>query len=324
MLLRNLVKLFVAAGLLWVIAGRVDFGDAFRIIASADPALIALAMALSLAIAVFDAAYWAASLTAIGCRIAFAPALALSLVSTFFANLAPSNLGADLFRAAQMRAAGATIEQAVRIASAARLMSYASLVAVIGAGLPVALSLVSGDAEKLALIAVYAGALAAFGGFLLFGPMATRIDFGVVARAARFVANLSRDTRRLLASATAAGWSYLTAQHLLRVAGVAAIAAALGAEADFLALFALIPAALLVAMIPISFGGWGVREASFVSFLGLAGLAPETALAISIVFGLTRVALGVVGGVIFVIMRNEDYRFAFDAEAPAERAGPTP
>ncbi|HNS88253.1 MAG TPA: lysylphosphatidylglycerol synthase domain-containing protein, partial [Parvularculaceae bacterium] len=65
---------------------------------SADPALIALGLALSLAIAIFDAAYWAASLTAIGCRIAFAPALALSLVSTFFANLAPSNLGADLFR----------------------------------------------------------------------------------------------------------------------------------------------------------------------------------------------------------------------------------
>ena len=53
---------------------------------------------------------------------------------------------------------------------------------------------------------------------------------------------------------------------LFRVGALACLAAGLGLAISFETLFALIPAALLVAMVPISFGGWGVRELTFVYF----------------------------------------------------------
>jgi hypothetical protein len=43
---------------------------------------------------------------------------------------------------------------------------------------------------------------------------------------------------------------------------------------------------LLVALVPVSLGGWGLREGAFVVLLGFYGVAPEQGLIISVLFGL--------------------------------------
>ncbi len=323
MLIKFLTKLGVAAALLAYIASRVDISAALDLMAAADLSLLVVAMVVSFAIVFADGAFWTASMSIVGCRIAFRPAVVFSLVGWFFANLAPSTVGSDLFRAAQMRLAGVSVEKSVRLVAAARLMSFASLLAVIGAGLPFALSLAMPAAEKVALVAVFGGALAAFIAFALSGPSLVRLLGRFSGGKTRLVAALSDDTRALLLRASPASWFYLTAQHLLRVAGVAAVAAALGVTVDLVTLFALTPAALLVAMIPVSIGGWGVREASLVHFLGFAGVVPSAALAISIVYGLTRIVIGAVGGVVWVIARRDAYEMAIDAAALPDAGSPS-
>jgi len=313
-------KIAVAAALMALIAARVDFSAALSLIAGARPALLVLALGVSFCIVFADAAYWTRSMRAIGCRIDFRPAFLFSLVGWFFANLAPSTVGSDLFRAAQMRRAGAPTEKSVRLVAAARLMSFASLLVVIAAGLPAAAHYVDQPGERAALGGVFAVAAAAFAAFVILGPRLVELTRRAGLGSQNFVSALSSDTRALLVNATPAAWFYLTAQHLLRVAGVAAVAAALRAPVDLGALFALIPAALLVAMIPISFGGWGVREASFVHFLGFAGVAPAAALAISIVYGLTRLLIGALGGLVWIAARRDHYRFDIDAPAPSTPA----
>jgi uncharacterized membrane protein YbhN (UPF0104 family) len=310
------VKVAVAAALLALIAARVDFSAALALIADARPWLLGLALLVSSCIVLADAAYWTRSMRMIGCRIDFRPAFLFSLVGWFFANLAPSTVGSDLFRAAQMRRAGAPVEKSVRLVAAARLMSFAALLAVIAAGLPVAARYVDEPVERATLGAVFAVALLAFGAFVVMGPRLDALMRRAGLRRLGVVAALSADTKALLVTATPLAWAYLTAQHLLRVAGAAAVAAALNAPVDLVALFALIPIALLIAMIPISFGGWGVREASFVHFLGFAGVAPASALAISIVYGLTRVLIGAIGGIVWVIARADHYRLDIDAPPP--------
>ena len=314
----SFVKVGIAAILLCLIGSRVDLDAALALMSGARPSWIFFALATSFAIILADAAYWTVSMRAVGCRMELKPALVFSLVGWFFANLAPSSIGSDIFRAAQMRLAGASPDQSIRPVAAARLMSFASLLVVIGAGLPFAIGYVDAPGEKLALAGAFGIAAFGFGAFVLFGPLVASVSkrFGVVG--ARLVAALSGDTRTLLVRASAAGWFYLTAQHLLRVAGVAAVAWALNAPVDLVALFALVPAALLVAMVPISIGGWGVREASFVHFLGFAGVDPAAALAISIVYGLTRLVIGAVGGVAFMLARRHHYSFEIE-NAPATK-----
>ena len=64
--------------------------------------------------------------------------------------------------------------------------------------------------------------------------------------------------------------------------------------------FAFVPAALLIAMVPISLGGWGVREVVFISALGLVGITAAEALGLSVLFGLTVLLTGLIGGVIWM------------------------
>jgi uncharacterized membrane protein YbhN (UPF0104 family) len=102
-------------------------------------------------------------------------------------------------------------------------------------------------------------------------------------------------------------------QHLLRVLIFAALAAALGLDVPFAALFAFVPAALLVAMVPVSFGGWGMREAALVSFLNTTGVSAEAALTLSIAFGLLRMVVGAVGGIAWIMVDKD--RFRVDARS---------
>jgi glycosyltransferase 2 family protein len=52
-----------------------------------------------------------------------------------------------------------------------------------------------------------------------------------------------------------------------------------------------------VAIIPISIGGWGLREVAVTSLLGYHGIAPERALLFSVCFGLT-LAVGSLPGAV--------------------------
>ena len=120
----------------------------------------------------------------------------------------------------------------------------------------------------------------------------------------------SEEFRRLLVPSleNAVSWASALVQHLLRVLILACLAAGLDMDITLASLFALTPAALLVAMVPVSLGGWGVRELTFVYFLGLAGVGAEAALALSIVFGLVRLVVGAVGGLAWLAVNDGHFR----------------
>jgi glycosyltransferase 2 family protein len=65
--------------------------------------------------------------------------------------------------------------------------------------------------------------------------------------------------------------------------------------------FIVAPTVLLVSMLPISIGGWGVREAGMVMALHGFGISAEDALLPSILFGLCTVVAALPGGILWVI-----------------------
>jgi hypothetical protein len=56
-----------------------------------------------------------------------------------------------------------------------------------------------------------------------------------------------------------------------------------------------------VAIVPISIGGWGLRELAVVSLLGNLGVAPENALLFSVCFGLTLLLGSLPGALVWVL-----------------------
>lgn len=75
------------------------------------------------------------------------------------------------------------------------------------------------------------------------------------------------------------------------------IALSAGAQFTFFDLLTVLPVITLVASLPVSFGGWGVREGAFITGLGLIGVSMETAFIISIEIGLLTMLATIMAGV---------------------------
>lgn len=109
--------------------------------------------------------------------------------------------------------------------------------------------------------------------------------------AARF-----RDMRRgpLLGIAAASG-----TVHLLGVLLYTMLAASLGIDISFVSMGWISTATTVVTMVPISASGLGLREGALIYFLGLYGVPPASAIALSLLYFVARFLLtGLLGGIL--------------------------
>lgn len=119
---------------------------------------------------------------------------------------------------------------------------------------------------------------------LVFSPLLTRLmrNWPVI----EVVAEVMADIRSLLASPVGIlviGLALVI--HGISIAAVFLLGRSIGLPLSLPDCFALVPPMLLVAMVPVAIGGWGVREAVVVTLLGTVGVAPEAALLLSLSFG---------------------------------------
>jgi hypothetical protein len=89
--------------------------------------------------------------------------------------------------------------------------------------------------------------------------------------------------------------------HLLTVIAAWSAARAAAASFDFTDALLLVLPVILVATIPISIAGWGVRESTMVAAFAYSGLAEADGLIVSILFGAATFAVGIVGGIIWIV-----------------------
>lgn len=304
-----ILRLAVSAALFAVILSRVEIAGTGRVIAGASIPLLALALFVSLLLIAADALLWKTALRSLGYRIDLGPALTYSVAGSFFGNFAPSALGVDLFRAAQLRRLGVPIEIAVRAVVSTRLVSFASLLVIIVSGLPILLGFHLPLADQAVLLAIVTAGIVALTVILLMNAICRRWPAIRSLPLIGTIAAISRDLARALKTSqhAPASWFYSALAPFVRIGTFALVAAALNVHVNLGAFYALIPVALLVAMVPISLGSWGVREASVIYFLGWAGIGAETALSISVLFGISRLFVGACGGIVWLLARSHHY-----------------
>ena len=62
---------------------------------------------------------------------------------------------------------------------------------------------------------------------------------------------------------------------------------------------------MLLTMMPVSIAGWGLREGVMVIGMSYISVPPEYALIVSIMFGIALLLVGIVGGGIWIIFKDE-------------------
>jgi glycosyltransferase 2 family protein len=88
--------------------------------------------------------------------------------------------------------------------------------------------------------------------------------------------------------------------HLLNILVFWMLGQSLGLSMTFNQWFIVVPTVLLISMLPISIGGWGVREGAMVVALHGFGVPAEQALLPSILFGLCAAIATLPGGIVWV------------------------
>jgi len=90
--------------------------------------------------------------------------------------------------------------------------------------------------------------------------------------------------------------------HMACAAAFFFLGSQLGLGVSYWSMFALSAPILVYSAVPISIGGWGIREAVSAALFTLVGVAPASAVALSIAFGLLMSAVGIFcGGVALLI-----------------------
>ena len=117
-----------------------------------------------------------------------------------------------------------------------------------------------------------------------------------------FVAQLLPYQQRPSLIARAVGWSFVV--QIGGTLAVALVARTVRVDPGLGAWFAVAPLVALIETVPISIGGFGVRENAMEYLLSRHGVPGEQGIAVALLCGLTRICAGLVGGVLFLLDRK--------------------
>lgn len=308
-----MLKVVVSVGLIAFLLTRVDIGLLWGLISGADPWLLLVALALYLLAITLGCVKWWFLISPLGMKTPFSDLLAYSLVGLFFGNVLPSNLGGDVVRAYDLATATHRTEDAAISVLVDRLMG---LVAFFAAAVVVALALVFMLGGSLELEQIVAWVLVAFGALLLglallFSRRLTQrgafvFDLPVLSRFRPMATRVFHALQVYRLSYGALLRAFLISFVIMVVTSFVqlAIARSMGLDIPAVYFFLFNPLIAFVLVVPVSVNGIGLKEAAFVFFFGLVGVAQPAALSISLVFHAIIVVSSLPGGALWLRRRT--------------------
>lgn len=295
-----IVKLTISLALLYFAASRVNLGVVAERAQRLNAAWLAAAIALLAVQAVAGAVRWRIIVERCGAAISIQRAVRFTMVSLFFSQVLPSTVGGDAARIWLVARDGAGWAKAIYSVAVDRVVGVLALALIVVICLPQSFALIPDRLARAGLLSVGLFGVAGPAAFIAFGCR----QWGLLHRFApsRHVNAAANVAYGIFASAGAA--SLIVALSFF-IQGLSIGAAWLAARSvaspfDFIDAIVLIPPVLLVATVPISIAGWGVRESAMVMAFSYAGLPQADGLMVSALFGLASFALGIFGGLVWL------------------------
>ena len=302
-------RLALSSGKLLLSAGLVGYllhhhGLNLERLEKIDPILGSVTVAVFALQIALATVRWRVLLTHItGTDAPYRQVFVIYYASAFFSQVLPS-VGGDLTRVLYARTLGSTSGPIIISVLLDRGVAIAGLLFF---ALPSLWFLAQFDPTHTVLrsvtIVAAGGLAAAYGGCLLARTM----------RCSRIWTGLPQWTRNLIASGDWAltsrtGLCYLIPLsafiHLLSIAAIFLVAHAVQVPLTLSMVLAIGPVLVLAQVLPISVGGWGVREAAAVALLAMAGVDAASALLVSVMFGIL-IFLATLPGVLFWLMLRD-------------------
>lgn len=297
------VKLIISICLLYLAAHNVDLKQLGFRLAEAQTGPLTIALMLMFAAQIVGAVRLATVMRAMKSRLSLAMAVRYQFVGLFFNSALPSSVGGDAMRIWLLTRAGFRFERALGAILVDRSSAVVALVAIVALAQPIYGNLLQSPVLRNSILGVLVALLLVLPAILALDRLpAALLRF----RLFRGMVGLVRDARCV----------YLSWRHAVPVIGMSVLiqlmasmiyyflAGALMVDVPFLACAVLLPVVILVTTLPISVGGWGVREAATVTLFGAAGVDPKGALLVSVSYGIAVIIIGIPGGVVWLLERT--------------------
>jgi glycosyltransferase 2 family protein len=306
--LKLALKIGLTLGALWLVFKEIDFSQLDRIFDRQDVTILYIPLLLLTVQMVISAIRWQAILHLLGKAHAkvfhIGRALRIYYIGMFFNCCLPGGtVGGDAIRIWLTKSQNIPLSLSVHSVIIDRIVALAALGLMVLMALPVL------------------GHMRGFNGFMLIVPIVLllMVVLWLLFNAERFLKRYSdrhvvhqliyflTNVRSLLASPKICllVLSYAVIGHVLFCISQSFIALSLDIELGWRNSLVLIPPVILIATLPISIGGWGVRELAMIAMLGMIGIGQEEALIISLEAGLMQMATGLPGGLLWLIHRRD-------------------
>lgn len=243
---------------------------------------------------------WQKVLECYGINLSLFPLLRIATEGYFFNQVLPTSIGGDAVRIWGLRRRGVALNPAARSVIVDRLFGLGTLFLFVVVGLPFVLAESAAHDLIRPFLIILALALLAGLGFLVALQLRGRSGF---LRHLQFVFDFAHELKEMVLAPSVAApcLIYSIIGNLFPIIAVAWIAMPLGTNLSLADYFEIVPAALLLSVLPVSIAGWGVREAAMVVCMGEKGVSPDMAVVISVVFGIAMTLSALPGGVLWFI-----------------------
>jgi hypothetical protein len=300
----NILKILVSLGLLTFIFSNIDLQTLFKELRNANPVWLAAAVIIMLMGVVIRALRWQILLKAIGEFVPLSELTAIYFIGFLFNNLLPSGLGGDAMRMIELNRHTQRGSDTVTSVVVDRFIGLSALQAIALIAL-----LTNWDAVPVSVayftVAIFLGSLMA--GYLLINQalylkLRRRAKLFCRITDIKFVGNLFESFQRYPLAAIGQAYMVALLFNLTHIVMYAFIGLALNAPVSLAQYAVIVPITSLLLLLPISFAGLGVREESFRQLYGQIGVAPEVAVAMSLLVHIIgNICTGLIGGVIYLL-----------------------
>jgi uncharacterized protein (TIRG00374 family) len=308
-----LVKLGASIILLVVLAYQVDLQGAFLRLGSLGLGTVTACLCLSLLQFMALGYRWNWVNRMLALNLPLAEALRCTLASQFFSQGLPASIGGDALRIWWLSRLGAPMAAAVQsvlLDRAAGLIALAALNIVAVA----TLFLLANNAQSAtsiapvviaAILVIAVGTSRLVTKLIIWLRIAVRAKFGrhsSLMRTLSWGLQLQRGMWRLVYSRSGPGILLLgVAIHLATVFLCYVVAVEAGISITFLQLLAIVPAVMLLSYLPLSIGGWGLREGAMAVGLNLIGIPTQDGAFLGLALGSLSLGAALIGALVWLL-----------------------
>ncbi len=269
--------------------------------------LLLLSLSTHIAGICITAERWRILLKAQKIRLGFGSLSVMVLIGLFFNNFLPTSIGGDVFRVYDSaKKAGIPVEKSASIVLVERFSGVLSAATFAIVALFLGFTAI-GERSVIIPIAIFF-VFSLTIGFLIINPSVFKLDrlvnrIGSLKRIREKILNINH-TLRSFKKSKAALVQALLYSFLLQfmvILNYFLAARALDIELGLMVFIFIVPVVTMVAMLPISIGGIGLRENSLVFILVAMGVINEKAALLSLILFAMLIIVGIIGGIVYIV-----------------------